>query len=82
MKLIELNPHFERRVVDQTTLSFDCPVCKMHRLDIPVGGAGWDMTGGSFTYNDITLMPSIAHDAPAHNCKSHFFIKNGEIELV
>lgn len=89
MKLKELNPAFEHNGT-RSHISLDCPVCKGHKIAIPIapqlpGGQYWKMTGDSF--DNISLEPSILHkteyanwpnQVPRH-CDSHFFIRNGEI---
>lgn len=79
MKLTELDPKLD---ANETVLVFDCPKCKKHKLRIPIEGKQkWNMTGNN--YHDLTLTPSIAHNAlDAHGCKSHFFITDGEIRLL
>lgn len=89
MRLIDLKPKWEMHG-EYTHLAFDCPVCKTHRIEIPVGDhpKAWGMTGDSF--QDLTITPSIAHkthyadsmDEQPRLCESHFFITNGEIRIV
>jgi len=81
IKLKNLNPSFfciKDGRYDR--LEFDCPACGEHRISIPLTGKiKWKMDGHNFT--DIILSPSISHDNGS-GCKTHFFIKNGEIEHV
>ncbi len=86
MKLIELEPSWHN---EGTHVVFNCPKCKAHRIYISLkdGAYVWQKTGE--TFEDLTLSPSIAHenhrtlDDGGHEvCKSHFFIKNGEIEMA
>jgi len=81
MKLLELNPKFVQSEGVRSHLSFDCPVCKNHKIVVPIFSTpkAWSTNGDSF--ENITLNPSIAHDNGS-GCKSHFFITNGEINLV
>lgn len=88
MKLTDLAPAWHG-VYDSgpnAIASFLCPVCRKHRIDIPItptrdsaplyGPVQWQRTGDDFTA--LTLSPSIAHDSGA-GCKSHFFVREGEI---
>lgn len=67
---------------DHTVIEFDCPKCLKHRIEIPPDPypVGWAMTG-SIEENNVTLTPSIAHTA-ADGCKSHFWVRNGDIEMT
>lgn len=77
MILNDLKPEWEKRG-DGTYLAFDCPKCKGHRISIPVPPTpkAWDIVGKDFA--ELSTWPSIAHDN-GQGCKSHFFIKGGEI---
>lgn len=88
MKLTDLNPQIEKHG-EYEHLAFDCPVCKTHRIEIPIKDhpRAWGYSGEPFT--TTTTTPSIAHEChyadglgnePRH-CSSHFFITNGEIQL-
>jgi hypothetical protein len=78
MRLAELNPRYGSTNGEQTHIIFTCPKCKQHEMAIPFAGEQkWEKTGDDFT--NMTLSPSILYKAPAHNCESHFFIRNGEI---
>ena len=92
MKLTELNPKFADSGAVKSHLIIDCPICKGHKIAIPInpelpGGQCWTMTGDSFA--NLNLTPSILHktayaDWPkteARNCESHFFITDGEIKI-
>ncbi len=82
MKLTELHPKYaswpnnERR-----DLIFDCPVCKNHRIAVPISGdRKWEKSGDDF--ETTTLSPSIHYNPQKSNpttCEWHGFIKNGEI---
>lgn len=85
MKLTDLNPRYQDIIhLDKKLLSFSCPQCKVHRIEIPVHPEGrfgaWGITGTDFS--NVTVMPSIEHDAPSQKCKSHFNITNGKIQMV
>lgn len=80
MKLKELNPKYGTTDGVRTHIIFDCPKCRGHRIAIPFAGEKrWEHSGEDF--ESTTLSPSIDHDySPI--CHSHFFIKNGEIEML
>lgn len=84
MRLAELKPEIVNKGLDRPFLSFYCPVCKKHRIEIPLlpTPKGWEVTGG--TWDNLTTHPSIAHEAypDGLRCNSHFFIRKGEIEIV
>lgn len=89
MRLVDLEPRWSGAYesTPDAVVSFLCPVCRKHRIDIPItptrngaalypGGVHWRRTGEDF--ESMTLSPSIAHDA-GNGCKWHGFIRNGEI---
>lgn len=81
MKLTDLNPKFGKERDERTRLIFDCPKCKGHRIAVPIAGKEppiWQSENLE-DFSKTTLSPSIDHDAPSWNCRSHFFIRNGEI---
>jgi hypothetical protein len=92
MRLTDLDPELESdRHEGKDYLIFLCPVCPKGEsrfgsclIMIPVSaehtpGEAWGMMGDTKTFKDLTLTPSVWH-----HCKSdpHFFVKNGEIELL
>lgn len=89
MKLVELNPAWEKHG-EYTHLAFDCPICKTHRIEIPVPPhpKAWGLSGTSF--DEVTLSPSIAYEThyadgmemQARHCKSHFFVRGGAIQIA
>ena len=92
MRLTELNPEIENHD-EYEHLAFDCPVCKTHRIEVPLPPhpKAWQKRGD--TFEDVTLSPSIAHEnhdaddhyetgKPIRICTSHFFIRNGEIQFA
>lgn len=88
MKLTELKPKWEMHG-EYKHLAFDCPKCRTHRMEIPLPPhpKAWSMTGE--TFENVTLAPSIAHtnhdadfDGKGRRCDSHFFIRNGEIQMT
>ncbi len=96
MKLLDLNPAIEKHG-EYEHLAFDCPKCgsKDPRLEIPLPPhpKAWrpEKKEGEYTWtmSDLTLRPSIdfkhgdwnADDAGV-KCHSHFYITNGEIEML
>lgn len=80
LKLIDLKPNFEKHG-EYTHLAFDCPVCKEHRIVIPVKDhpKAWGMSGE--TFDELSITPSIAHTSST-GCVSHFFVTNGNIRIV
>lgn len=89
MKLIELKPEIINKAENRPFVEFDCPLCQKHRIEVPIFPTpnAWGKIGDSF--ETITLSPSIAHknydadfDGKGRLCDSHFFIRNGEIQLV
>lgn len=80
MKLTELNPKYGSSNIQRTHIIFDCPVCRSHKIAVPfVGEKKWEKAGVDF--ETTTMAPSIAHDNGA-GCKSHFFIRKGEIVMA
>ena len=80
MKLAELGPKYGSTDGVRTHIIFDCPKCKEHRIAVPfVGEKAWGHSGVDF--ESTTLSPSIAHNNGV-GCQSHFFIRNGEIEMA
>jgi len=88
---MELNPNWARKDLSQrTAISFDCPLCKQHRIVVPFKGEKpiWELQGDSF--ENMTLVPSIAHQTHYADgigreprlCNSHFFITKGEVVLA
>lgn len=91
MRLIELNPKIDN--YGGLLLSFDCPKCRAHRLEIPMEPhpKGWKRNGD--TLEKLSLTPSIAHEnldaddsafskKPLRKCESHFFITKGNIVMA
>lgn len=66
-------------------LGFDCPLCRKHRIEIPVGDhpKAWKATGTSLEVLSIT--PSIWFNRGKANptrCDVHLWIRDGKIEIV
>ena len=98
MQLTDLEPSFVNDAQEGLTLVFLCPVCRKHKISVPVvvtnpGGEGkrWAIT--SIELASLTCTPSIAHighyyddpDKPVethHQCESHFHITNGKIIMA
>lgn len=91
MKLTELNPNWARKdLSERTAVSLDCPVCKAHKIIVPFKGEQpiWTLEGDDFS--NLTMRPSVAHEthyadgmgSDPRLCKSHFYITNGEIEIL
>lgn len=95
MKLTELKPRFGQTNGVRSHVIFDCPKCGKHKIGVPVvptgEGAYWNMSGNNF--DDLTLSPSIAHltfvyediqkdPTKGEKCDSHFFVRNGNIEML
>lgn len=101
MKLVELNPHFVKVIdgvrTEPTTvegsdsITFDCPKCKTHEIDVIFShetGKGWSAQGN---YDTLTISPSVLHKCynadwseppqEPRYCESHFFVRNGAIEM-
>lgn len=80
MKLIELNPKYGSEENIRSTVIFDCPKCKGHKIAVPIPPhpKAWTITGNSF--DNLTLHPSIDHNNGT--CHSHFFVRNGEIQMA
>ena len=87
MKLSILKPKFEVQKM-HCTLTFLCPRCLLTEIHLPVnevqGDKTWklDWTG----FDTASVQPSI--DFRHHNpklkgeCHAHFFITNGEIQML
>lgn len=91
MKLTELSPRWAATNGVRDHVNFLCPTCKQHMIAVPIPpatGVVWNMTGDSF--ENLTLTPSILHKTyyadgmakPPRFCETHFFITNGEIQIV
>lgn len=77
MRIEELEP----KVSVTTMLSMLCPVCKRHKVSVPLGPGQWSWDGS-------TLTPSIQFEGgySGHNnesllCKGHFTVTNGQVNL-
>ena len=69
---------------------FDCPICKKHRVNLPIIEEGKDNKGsrsnwgiwekGGEDFGDTSISPSIMYDIGS--CRGHFRISRGEVEIV
>lgn len=72
---------------------FDCPcgacgtLCAVY-FDNPLdGGVRWQQEGpiwhrSGFTYENLTLSPSIFRNRYPESCGAHFWIRDGEVEFA
>ena len=100
MKLVDLKPEWIAKTHDdgefdpRNAISFDCPKCGAHRIEIPKNSmvvAAWKIDGENF--EDLFISPSIANKTwvytdidndptKGYECKAHFYVKKGEIEML
>lgn len=90
MKLSDLNPILGHTDMFGHELTIDCPICK-ERFSVHVNYQGpykgdniWGLShpAAEFTWDSVTLTPSINHHPQARNkpkCAAHFSIINGKI---
>lgn len=77
----ELNPI----VTTTVTFSIECPICRKHRVEVPIGPGKWSWDGQTLApsvlfeggYRDIT----IPEEHQTILCKGHFTITNGQINI-